>query len=73
MYGASIIRAGENCVPVTRLKRRKRRNAFRQAGAHWETRYTLEAAAAACVKMQTESSVTIRPLMLARAQWVSQK
>ena len=41
-----------------------RRNAFRQAGADWETRYTFEAAAAACVKMQTGSSVTIRLLIL---------
>src|SRR6266576_3347655 len=31
-------------VPVTRVKRRKRRNGFRQAGADWETRYTLEPA-----------------------------
>ena len=46
------------------VKRRKRRNAFRQAGADWETRYTFEAAAAACVKMQTGSSVTIRLLIL---------
>src|SRR5262249_11950564 len=34
------------CVPVTRLKRRKRRNGFRQSGADGETRYTLESAAA---------------------------
>ena len=40
--------------PVPRVKRRKRRNGFRQSGADWET-------AAACVKMETESSVTIRP------------
>ena len=41
---------------VPRVKPRKRRNGFRQSGVDWET-------AAACVKMKTESSVLIRPLM----------
>src|SRR5262249_1783090 len=42
--------------PAPRVKRRKRRNGFRQSGADWET-------AAACVKMEAESSVLIRPLI----------
>ena len=50
--------------PVPRVKRRKRRNGFRQSGADWET-------AAAWVKMETESSVLIRPLIATPAQWVS--
>src|SRR6516225_3013995 len=50
--------------PVPRVKRRKRRNGFRQSSADWET-------AAACVKMQTESSVLIRPLIATPAQVVS--
>ena len=50
--------------PVPRVKRRKRRNGFRQSGADWET-------AAACVKMETESSVLIRPLIATPAQGVS--
>src|SRR5262245_10833879 len=50
--------------PVPRVKRRKRRNDFRQSGADWET-------AAACVKMETESSVLIRPLIATLAQGVS--
>ena len=37
-----------------RVKQRKRRNAFRQAGADRETRYTLEPAAARHVKVQTD-------------------
>ena len=49
---------------VPRVKRRKRRNGFRQSGADWET-------AAACVKMETESSVPIRPLIATPAQGVS--
>jgi hypothetical protein len=49
--------------PVPRVKRRKRRNGFRQSGADWET-------AAACVKMETESSVLIRPLIATPAQGV---
>jgi Bacterial DNA-binding protein len=46
------------------VKRRKRRNGFRQSGADWET-------AAACVKMETESSVLIRPLFATPAPGVS--
>jgi hypothetical protein len=38
------------------VKRRKRRNGFRQSGADWET-------AAACVKMETESPVLIPTLV----------
>jgi hypothetical protein len=58
-------------ISVTRVKRSKRRNVFPQAGADGETRYTPEAAAAACVKMQIESSVTIRPPIPTPAQRVS--
>jgi hypothetical protein len=37
--------------PVTRVKRRKERNGFRQSGADGETRYTHESAAARyCIK-----------------------
>ena len=49
---------------ATRVKRKKRRNGFRQSAADWET-------AAACVKMETESSVLIRPLIATPAQGVS--
>ena len=50
--------------PVPRMKRRKRRNGFRQSGADWET-------AAAFVKMETEASVLIRPLIATPAQGIS--
>jgi hypothetical protein len=45
------------------VKRRKRRNGFRLSGTDWET--------SACVKMETESSVLIRPLIATPAQGVS--
>jgi hypothetical protein len=46
------------------VKRRKRRNGFRQSGADWET-------AAAYVKMETEASVLIRLLIcdIVTASW----
>jgi hypothetical protein len=49
--------------PVPRVKRRMRRNGFRQSGVDWET--------AACVKMETEASVLVRPLIATPAQGVS--
>src|SRR5262249_16303883 len=50
--------------PVSRVQRREWGKGFRQSGADWET-------AAACVKMETESSVLIRPLIATPAQEVS--
>jgi hypothetical protein len=55
------LEVGLSSIPRGRLERRKRRNGFRQSGADWET-------AAACVKMEDESSVLIRPLIATPAQ-----
>jgi hypothetical protein len=51
-----VDRHGRCRESVPRVKRRKRRNVFPQAGADWETRSTLESAAATLAQISTRSA-----------------